>query len=74
MCWPGIFSATIYRRRLEFRDRGLRGGFSNMLSRKKKLQLVAALATLCIHHEKELEQTPITDDTPPVPGRVAEIV
>ena len=31
---------------LEFRDRGLRGGFSNMLSRKKKLQLVSAFATL----------------------------
>jgi len=35
---------------------------------------VAALATLCIHHDKELELTPILDDTAPVPGNVAEIV
>ena len=32
------------------------------------------LATLCIHHDKELEQTPIPDDREPVPGGVAEIV
>jgi MFS transporter, ACS family, tartrate transporter len=34
----------------------------------------AAFATLCIHHDKELEQAPIIDDTPPMPGKVAEIV
>lgn len=43
---PGIFSATIYRRRwwIAAISRSL-GGFSNMLSRKKKLQLVCAFAT-----------------------------
>jgi hypothetical protein len=35
---------------------------------------VAAFATLCIHHDKELEQAPILDDTAPTPGNVAEIV
>ena len=35
---------------------------------------VAAFAILCVHHDKELEQAPIVDDTPPTPGRVAEIV
>jgi hypothetical protein len=34
----------------------------------------AAFAMLCIHHDKELEQPLIIDDTPPVPGKVAEIV
>ena len=32
------------------------------------------IATLCIHHDKELEQTPIPDDRQAVPGGVAEIV
>ena len=42
-----MFSATICRRRLwTAAIRGFPGGFSNMLSRKKKLQLVAAFATL----------------------------
>jgi ACS family tartrate transporter-like MFS transporter len=35
---------------------------------------LSAFATLCIHHDKELEQTPILDDTAPMPGNVAEIV
>jgi hypothetical protein len=35
---------------------------------------VAAFTTLCIHHDKELELTPVTDDTPPLPGNVANIV
>ena len=46
---PGIFSATIYRRRLWIaaNTRSL-GGFSNMLSRKKKLELVSALAAFLL--------------------------
>jgi hypothetical protein len=35
---------------------------------------VAAFATLCIHHDKEMEQPPILDETIPTPGNVAEIV
>ena len=35
---------------------------------------VSAFAILCIHHDKEMEQTPILDDTVPVPGNVAEII
>jgi hypothetical protein len=35
---------------------------------------VAAFATLCIHHDKEMEQAPILDETIPTPGNVAEIV
>ena len=37
---------------------------------------VAAFATLCIHHDKEMELAPTLDDTTPVPvpGNVAEIV
>jgi hypothetical protein len=43
----GIFSATIYLRRLwTAAIAGFPGGFPNMLSSKKKLQLVAAFATL----------------------------
>jgi Bacterial Ig-like domain (group 2) len=47
MRWPGIFSATIYKRHLWTADiGGFPGGFPNMLSSKKKLQLGAAFATL----------------------------
>ena len=54
--------------------RDLTGSFDSGLLVIAAVCNVAALATLCIHHDKELEQAPITDDTPPVPGRVAEIV
>jgi len=44
--WPGIFSATIYRRRLWITAKdGFPRGLFKMLSHKKKLQLVAAFAT-----------------------------
>jgi cyanate permease len=35
---------------------------------------IAAFATMCIHHDKELEQQPIVDNTAPELGNVAEIV
>ncbi len=35
---------------------------------------VAAFTTLCIRHDKELELSPETEDTPPLPGNVANIV
>src|SRR5919205_475011 len=54
--------------------RDLTGSFDSGLLVIAAVCNVAAFATLCIHHDKELEQVPIIDDTPPVPGRVAEIV
>ena len=35
---------------------------------------VAAFATLCIRHDREMEQAPLLNDTVPAPGNVAEIV
>jgi hypothetical protein len=52
----------------------LTGNFDSGLVVIAAVRNVSAFATLCIHHETELEQTPITDDTPPMPGEVAEIV
>ena len=54
--------------------RDLTGSFDSGLLVIAAVCNLAALATLCIHHDKELEQTPIIDDTPPLPGTVAEIV
>jgi predicted MFS family arabinose efflux permease len=54
--------------------RDLTGSFDSGLLVIAAVCNMAALATLCIHHDKELEQTPIPEDREPVPGRVAEIV
>jgi D-galactonate transporter len=54
--------------------RDLTGSFDSGLLVIAAVCNVAALATLCIHHDKELEQVPDSEDTPPGPGRVAEIV
>jgi MFS transporter, ACS family, tartrate transporter len=54
--------------------RDLTGNFDSGLLVIAAVCNVAAFATLCIHHDKELEETPTTDDTAPEPGRVAEIV
>jgi ACS family tartrate transporter-like MFS transporter len=35
---------------------------------------IAAFATMSIHHDKEIEQASILDDTVPIPGNVAEVV
>jgi ACS family tartrate transporter-like MFS transporter len=54
--------------------RDLTGSFDSGLLVIAAVCNVSAFATLCIHHDKELEQTPITDNPEAVPGRVAEIV
>lgn len=54
--------------------RDLTGSFDSGLLVIAAVCNVAAFATLCIHHDKELEQAPIVDDTPPVPGKVAEVI
>lgn len=56
------------------RLRDLTGNFDSGLLGIAVVCNIAAFAILCIHHDKELEQTPITDDTAPEPGKVAEIV
>ena len=54
--------------------RDLTGSFDSGLLVIAAVCNMAALATLCIHHDKELEQTQIPDDREAVPGGVAEIV
>jgi MFS transporter, ACS family, tartrate transporter len=54
--------------------RDLTGSYDSGLLAIAAVCNVAAFATLCIHHDKELEQTPILDNTAPAPGNVAEIV
>ena len=54
--------------------RDLTGSYDSGLLAIAAVCNVAAFATLCIHHDKELEQAPILDDTPPAPGNVAGIV
>jgi D-galactonate transporter len=54
--------------------RDLTGSYDSGLLAIAAVCNLAAFATLCIHHDKELEQAPIVDYTPPAPGNVAEIV
>ncbi len=56
------------------RLRDLTGNFDSGLLAIAAVCNIAAFAILCIHHDKELEQQPILDDTAPAPGNVAEIV
>jgi MFS transporter, ACS family, tartrate transporter len=54
--------------------RDLTGSYDSGLLAVAAVCNVAAFATLCIHHDKEMEQAPILDETIPTPGNVAEIV
>jgi len=54
--------------------RDLTGSYDSGLLAIAAVCNVAAFAILCIHHDKEMEQAPILEDTIPAPGNVAEIV
>jgi len=54
--------------------RDLTGSYDSGLLAIAAVCNVAAFATLSIHHDKEMEQAPILDETIPLPGNVAEIV
>ena len=50
--------------------RDMTGSFDSGLLVIAAVCNVAAFATLCIHHDKELELTPLTDDPPPLPSNI----
>jgi cyanate permease len=53
--------------------RDLTGSYDSGLLVIAAICNVAAFATLSIHHNKEMEQAPILDDTAPAPGNVAGV-
>ena len=54
--------------------RDLTGSYDSGLLLIAVVSNIAAFATLSIHHDKEIEQASILDDTVPIPGNVAEVV
>jgi len=54
--------------------RDMTGSFDSGLLVIAAVCNAAAFATLSIHHDRELEQTPSIDEPPPIPGTVAEVI